>query len=205
MRRTLVLALAALALLGVVTPDAYAQAPTPTFKINGLIDQVGTYSSNTSNYDGTFNRVDKMFYGRTRGRFDFIGEYGKAKGVLGIEIDMAYGQTGSNDSTIVNAGAAAVNTVQTNFGSDGGFDLNTDTRGIVEIKWLYTEFEVPLIPVPTVVRLGAQPFGSAANYKLATYANGDFAGVNIVSTITPNVKVVWSYVQVEEGITGCNL
>jgi len=205
MRRTLVLALAALALLGVVTPDAFAQAPTPTFKINGLIDQLGTYSSNTSNYDGTLNRTDKMFYGRTRGRFDFIGEYGKAKGVLGIEIDMAYGQTGSNDSTIVNAGGAAASAVQTNFGSDGGFDLNTDTRGIVEIKWLYTEFEVPLLPVPTVVRLGAQPFGSASNYKLATYANGDFAGVNIVSTITPNVKIVWTYVQVEEGITGCNL
>ena len=40
MRRIFVLALAALALLGVVTPDASAQAPTPTFKINGLIDQM---------------------------------------------------------------------------------------------------------------------------------------------------------------------
>ena len=47
------------------------------------------------------------------------------------------------------------------------------------MKWLYTEFEVPLIPVPTVVRLGAQPFGGAATYKLAAYANGDFAGVNV--------------------------
>ena len=153
MRRIFVLALAALALLGVVTPDAFAQAPTPTFKINGLIDQVVTYSRNTSNYDGNLNVNDKQTYGRTRGRLDFIGEVGKAKGVVGIEMDMTYGQTGSNDSTIVNAGAAATTAVQTNFGSDGGFDINTDTRGIIELKWLYTEFELPLVPVPTVVRM----------------------------------------------------
>jgi hypothetical protein len=203
MRRIFVLALAALALLGVVTPDAFAQAPTPTFKINGLIDQVFSYSRNTSNYDGNLNVNDKQTYGRTRGRLDFIGEVGKAKGVIGIELDMTYGQTGSNDSTIVNAGGAATTAVQTNFGSDGGFDINTDTRGIFELKWLYTEFEVPLIPVPTVVRIGAQPFGAAAAYKLGVYATGDFPGVNVVSTITPNVKLNFTYVQVEEMLSGC--
>jgi hypothetical protein len=202
MRRTVVLALAALALLGVLTPDAFAQAPTPTFKITGLIDQLTTYSRNVSNIDGNFNQNDKQWYGRTRGRFDFIGEVGKAKAVLGIELDMSYGQTGSNDSTIVNAGATATTPVRAQFGTDGSFDLNTDSRGIIEIKWLYTEFEAPLLPVPTVVRLGAQPFGSAANYKLATYANGDFPGLNIVSTITPNVKISFTYAQVEEALTG---
>ena len=60
MRRIFVLALAALALLGVVTPDAFAQAPTPTFKINGLIDQMTTYARNTSNYDGDLARNDKQ-------------------------------------------------------------------------------------------------------------------------------------------------
>jgi hypothetical protein len=203
MRRTFVLALAALALLGVMTPDAFAQAPTPTFKINGLIDQVMSYSRNTSNYDGNLFNNDKQWYGRTRGRLDFIGEVGKAKGVIGVEIDMVYGQTGSNDSTIVNAGAAGVVPVQAGFGTNGGFDLNTDSRGVIEVKWLYTEFEVPLIPVPTVARIGAQPFGSAASYKLAAYATGDFAGVNVVSTITPNVKINASYVAVEEALTGC--
>lgn len=202
MRRIFVLALAALALLGVVTPDAFAQAPTPTFKINGLIDSLTSYSRNVSNYDGDLARNDKQWYGRTRGRFDFIGEVGKAKGVLGIEIDMAYGQTGSNDSNIVAAGAAATTAVQAPFGASGGFDINTDSRAIIEVKWLYTEFEVPLIPVPTVARVGAQPFGGAANYKLATYATGDFAGLNVVSTITPNIKVNFTYVNVEESLTG---
>ena len=100
MRRIFVLALAALALLGVVTPDAFAQAPTPTFKINGLIDNLTTYSRNTSNYDGDLARNDKQWYARSRGRFDFIGEVGKAKGVLGLEIDLAYGQTGAGDTNI---------------------------------------------------------------------------------------------------------
>ena len=122
MRRTLVLALAALALLGVFTPDAFAQAPTPTFRISGLIDEVGTYTNNIGGYDLNLARTaDRQFYGRTRGRFDFIGEVGKAKGVLGIELDHVFGQAGSNDSTIVNAGAAATTAVQTGFGTDGSF------------------------------------------------------------------------------------
>ena len=145
-----------------------------------------------------------MWYYRTRGRFDIIGEVGKAKGVLGLELDHVFGQAGSNDSTIVNAGAAATTAVQTGFGTDGSFDLNTDSRGIIEIKWLYVEFPMPLIPVPTTARLGAQPFGALANYKLAVYATGDFPGVSITSQITPNFKLVGTYVQVEENLTGTN-
>jgi hypothetical protein len=215
MRRTFVLALAALALLGVVAPSAFAQvpaapaaAPAPTFKINGLIDQVGTYTKNMSAFDGSLGRnSDTQFYGRTRGRFDFIGEYGKAKAVLGIEIDEYWGQTGFGDSngagstTCVTSSGATVTCGATGSGAESSFDLNTDTQSNLQIKWLYTEFELPLIPVPTVVRLGGQPFGSAANYKLATYATGDFGGVNIVSTITPNVKLLFTYAGVEEALT----
>jgi hypothetical protein len=198
MRRTLVLPLAVLAFLGVVAPGAYAQAPaapSPTFKITGFIDELITYSNNTSNYDVDLNRKDYLFYGRTRGRFDIIGQYGKAKAVMGLETDLTYGQTGASDSSIPGPSTSA-------FGTDGGFDLNTDVRAVLELKWLYTEFEVPYMPYPTVVRLGAQPFGSAANYKLAVYANGDFPGVNIVSTITPNVKAEVTYVAVEENLVG---
>jgi len=193
----------ALAIVALAAPLAFAQAPAPKVTINGLIDNVTSYSQNISNFNGgIFNRGDSMWYMRTRGRFDFIGEVGKAKGVLGIELDHVYGQAGSNDSTIVNAGAAATTAVNTGFGTDGSFDLNTDSRGIIEIKWLYVEFPVPLIPVPTIARLGAQPFGSLANYKLAVYANGDFPGISVTSQITPNVKLVGTYVQVEENLVG---
>jgi hypothetical protein len=186
----------------VVTPDASAQAPTPTFKINGLIDQMTTYARNASNYDGDLQANDKVWYGRTRGRLDFIGAGGKAKAVVGIELDLAYGQTGSADSSIVNSGAAATTAVQQCSGCSGGFDMNTDVRTMFELKWLYTEFEVPFIPVPTVMRLGAQPFGGAASYKLAAYANGDYAGLNVVTTITPNIKLNFTYAQLEEQLTG---
>jgi hypothetical protein len=182
---------------------AFAQAPAPKVTINGLIDNVSSYSQNIAIYNGgTFNREDSMWYARTRGRFDFIGEVGKAKGVLGIELDHIYGQAGSNDSTIVNAGAAATTAVQTGFGTDGSFDVNTDSRGIIEVKWLYVEFPMPWLTVPTTVRLGAQPFGSTATYKLAAYATGDFAGVNINSQITPNVRLLATFVQVEEALVG---
>ena len=87
-------------------------------------------------------------------------------------------------------------------GAESSFDLNTDTQSNLQIKWLYTEFPMPLIPVPTTVRLGGQPFGTAATWKLAAYANGDFGGVNIVSNITPNVKLLFTYVAVEELLTG---
>src|SRR5262245_20142066 len=215
MRRMFVLAFAALALLGVATTDAFAQAaaaapaaPIPTFKITGFIDEVITYSNNTSNFDFDLHRKDYLMYGRTRGRFDIVGEYGKAKAVLGLELDFVYGQTGTGNSNIatvqggatpnpaVGGGVAVFN------GTDGSLGLNTDVRGILEIQWLYTEFEVPYLPVPTIASLGAQPFGSAATYKLATYASGDFAGVNIVSTITPNVKLIATSVAVEEALVG---
>jgi hypothetical protein len=202
-RTTLAVLMIALAILAMAAPMAYAQAPAPKVTINGLIDNVTSYSENMANYNGgVFNRKDQMWYLRTRGRFDFIGEVGKAKGVLGIELDHVYGQAGSNDSTIVSAGAAATTAVQTGFGTDGSFDLNTDSRGIIEIKWLYVEFPVPLIPIPTTARLGAQPFGAIASYKLAAYATGDFPGVNVSWQFTPNVKLITTYVQVEENLTG---
>ena len=202
-RTSLAVLMIALALVALAAPLAYAQAPAPKVTINGLIDNVTSYSQNISNYNGgLFNRKDSMWYYRTRGRFDIIGEVGKAKGVLGLELDHIFGQAGSNDSTIVNAGAASATAVQTGFGTDGSFDVNTDSRGIIEIKWLYVEFPVPLIPVPTTARLGAQPFGSVASYKLAVYANGDFPGVSITSQITPNFKLVGTYVQVEENLAG---
>ena len=201
-RTTLAVLMLALALVALAAPMAYAQAPTPKVTINGLIDNVTSYARNVSQYDALLNRNDTQWYGRTRGRFDFIGEIGKAKGVLGIELDHTYGQTGSNDSSIGNTGGTASIANATAFGTDGGFDLNTDSRGIIEIKWLYVEFPVPLIPIPTTARLGAQPFGAASTFKLCVYTCSDFAGVNVTSQITPNVKFLATFVQVQESLTG---
>ena len=160
------------------------------------------YTRNASNIDNILNNNDKQFYARNRGRFDIIGEVGQAKAVFGFEIDAVWGQTGSNDSTIANSGAAATTAVSAQPGTSGSFDLNTDVRGILEVKWLYVEFPMPLIPVPMIARLGAQPFATAASYKLATYANGDFSGVNLYTTISPTFKLQTTYVAVEERLTG---
>ncbi len=197
-RTSLAVLMIALALVALAAPMAYAQAPAPKVTINGLIDNVTSYSQNISNYNGgLFNRKDSMWWARSRGRFDIIGEVGKAKGVLGLEIDSVWGQTGSTDTN--QAGTA---TGRTGFGTTSSWDLNTDSQGVIEVKWLYVEFPVPLIPVPTTARLGAQSFGAAASYKLAAYATGDFAGINIVSQITPNFKFVGTYIQVEESLVG---
>src|SRR6266508_4260415 len=189
MRRTLFLALALLAAFAVAVPVADAQTPNPNakFTISGLIDNVGTYTRNMSAFDFNLGRNnDAQFYGRTRGRFDIIGEIGKAKAVLGIEIDEYWGQTGFGDANgtgsttcQTNTGSWSVACGAVGSGAESSFDLNTDTQSNLQIKWLYTEFPVPLIPVPTTIRLGGQPFGTAATWKLAAYANGDFGGVTI--------------------------
>jgi hypothetical protein len=205
MRRNLVVALSVLVAVATMAPAVDAQAPAaPVLKttITGFIDTMTSYSRNVSNADGIFNRQDKQWYARNRGRFDIIGEVGSAKAVFGFEIDEVWGLAGSNGSTIANAGAASGTTVATQFGTSGSWNLNTDTRGILEIKWLYAEFPAPLIPVPTIMRIGAQPFATAASYKLATYANGDFAGFNLYSTITPGLKIQLTYAAVEENLVG---
>jgi hypothetical protein len=173
---------------------AMAQAPAPKVTITGFIDQLGTYTRNMSTYDLDYGRAqDDALYGRTRGRFDIVGEVGKAKGVFGIEVDAYWGQVGSSDTSVAGA--------RQGFGATGGWDLNTDTVGQIEVKWLYTEFPMFLVP-NTTVRLGAQPFGTAATYKLAAYANGDFAGVNWRTTFGPAAALNLTYVQVEEDLTG---
>ena len=214
MRRMLVLSLALMALLGFVAPpDVFAQAaaPTPKATITGFIDNVGTWTQNMSTSDLNWNRNrDKQVYGRTRGRFDIVGEVGQAKAVFGFEIDAYWGQTGFSDTTAIGSGepcftsgtGGAIACGQPGTSAESSFDLNTDTQGSMQVKWLYTEFPMPLIPVPMIVRLGAQPFATAANYKLATYANGDFAGVNLYTTISPTFKIQTTYVAVDENLLG---
>jgi len=214
MRRMLVLSLALMALLGFVAPpDVFAQAaaPTPKASITGFIDNVGTFTQNMSTSDLNWNRNrDRQTYGRTRGRFDIVGEVGQAKAVFGFEIDAYWGQTGFSDTSAIGVGEPCFTTGTTNAvtcgavgtGSESSFDLNTDTQGSLQVKWLYTEFPLPLVPIPIIARLGAQPFATAANYKLATYANGDFPGVNLYATISPTFKAQFTYVAIDENLLG---
>jgi hypothetical protein len=206
MRRTLAVVACVVALLGLV-PAAFAQAPAPKVTITGLFDQITSGGRNI--YDGNFSRSsEREWYARTRFRPDFTFEVGRTKAVLGLEMDLTYGQCGAND------GGFPGNTSGTNSGcksgSNGGMDLNTDVGGMIEIKWLYTEFDLtgkdslmPFIPVPTVARVGGQPFATLANYKIA-YANGDFAGISARTTFAPNLSTAIAYVQVEEEIAGGN-
>src|SRR5215475_12215193 len=214
MRRMFVLSLALLALLGFVAPpDVFAQAaaPTPKATITGFIDNVGTWTQNMSSSDLNWNRNrDHQTYGRTRGRFDIVGEVGQAKAVFGFEIDAYWGQTGFSDTTSIGKGEPCFTTGTNNAitcgqgpaGAESSFDLNTDTQGSLQVKWLYTEFPMPLVPIPVIVRLGAQPFATAASYKLATYANGDFAGMNFYATFSPTMKAQFTYVAVDENLLG---
>src|SRR5690349_3486339 len=139
MRRLLAVAVALVAVFGLVLPAmAQAPAPAPKVTITGTIDQIGTYTSNMSVYDLNYGRSrDDQLYGRTRGRFDVVGEIGKAKAVLGIEIDAYYGQTSNTDRNVTNGTTAGSNQGSS---ANGAWDLNTDVAGIIEIKWLYTEF-----------------------------------------------------------------
>src|SRR5215475_8716489 len=214
MRRRLVRSLAVAALLCLSSPlDAFAQAasPQPQFSITGFIDSVGTWTQNFSSSDGNLNRNrDHQVYGRSRGRFDIVGQVGEAKGVFGFEIDAYWGQTGFSDTSSIGNGepcftTGTVNSVTcgaTGAGAESSFDLNTDTQGSIQVKWLYTEFPLPLTPIPITARLGAQPFATAATYKLAAYANGDFAGVNLYATFTPQIRAQFTYVAIDENLLG---
>src|SRR5262249_38415590 len=96
MRRFLVTAVLTLVILVALAPPGFAQAPVPKVTISGLFDQVTSMGRNT--YDGNLTRnSDSEWYGRTRFRPDFEFAVGRVKAVLGLEIDLAYGQSGTND------------------------------------------------------------------------------------------------------------
>jgi hypothetical protein len=212
MRGSIVPAVLAFLILTILAPPGFAQAPTPKVTISGLFDQVTSVNSNL--HDGNFTRTsDREWYGRTRFRPDFEFAVGRVKAVLGIEIDLMYGQAGPNDGgfpTNVSGQAGGVSG-GTKVNTNGALDLNTDVGGMMEIKWIYTEFPLtgkdsllPFIPVETMARAGGQPFGSLAQYKLAQYANGDFAGVSAITTVRPNLKTNLAWAIVEDELAGAN-
>jgi len=217
MRRSVLTAVLAFVILAMLAPPVFAQAPAgppaPKVTITGTFDQITAAGRNF--YDGNFSRDnDREWYARTRFRPDFEFAVGRTKAVLGIELDLNYGQTGSNDGGFPgnNSGTACgfVGGCKGAGSAGGGLDLNTDVAGLFEIKWIYTEFDLtgkdsilPFIPILTVARAGGQPFATIANYKVY-YANGDFAGVDLYSTFTPDIKNHFAWVDVEDQLAGGN-
>src|SRR5262249_21392661 len=197
--------------LATPAPLVLAQAPAPKVTITGLFDQVTSAGWNF--YDGNYTRTgDHEWYARTRFRPDFQFAVGRTKAVLGIELDLMYGQGGSNDGGFPgnNSGQPCGFRGGCKFGTGGGLDINTDVAGLFEIKWIYTEFDLtgkdsllPFIPVLTVARAGGQPFATIANYKVY-YANGDFAGLDLYTTFTPNIKNHLAWADLEDTLAGGN-
>lgn len=213
---------AGIAVFAVIAPavfvtSVYAQAPTPKVTLSGLFDQVTSMGRNL--YDGNFaHNSDNEWYARTRFRPDLEFAVGRVKAVLGLEIDLMYGQGGANDggfpgnTTGLPGGASPLAPINgTKVNTNGALDLNTDVGGMIEVKWIYTEFPLtgqdsllPFIPVATVARAGGQPFGSLATYKLATYAASDFAGLSTVTSFAPNIRLNFGYVIAEDQVAGAN-
>ena len=198
MRRVGIFLLAVIALVAMAGPVS-AQ---PKVTINGLVDNVTSWTHNLSVVDQNPAKAgEREWHSRTRARPDITAEVGTTKFVLGLEIDAEWGQTANQDvNTCLGAACSANPGVQQRFGVTHGWDLNTDAQGVIEIKWAYTEFAVPLIPVPTRMRLGAQPFET--QYKTSVLATGDFAGAQVTSQWTPMVKTNFTYAQIEESNTG---
>jgi hypothetical protein len=200
MKRFIVLTLAVVALVGTMAPVAFAQAPPAApplkFDINGFLDTVSSYSKNLR--DLNFTRAgDTEWYARNRGRFNIEGRAGNAVVVWGIEIDSTWGTVSGQDNNL--AGQVAGNNQQ-RAGTTSAFDLNTDVQASVETKWLFAEFDMPLMPFATRVRVGAQPY--SVTYKICALACSDFAGVDLTTTWSPNIKSHLTFAQIEEELQG---
>jgi len=144
-----------------------------TFAITGFVDNVTSFFPQHEHVRlqrGSHRR--SQWYARTRGRFDIFGQVGPAKAVFGgSEIDSVWGQTGfidSNNGPVrrrrggkLRRSAALWPTVTS--------PRSTSTRhqGNFQVKCSTPSFPMPLVPFATIVRLGAQPFATAATYKLA--------------------------------------
>jgi hypothetical protein len=194
MRRFIIIAVAAIALFGVISP-AFAQMPAPKVTINGLVDFSTSVYKNWSHSgcpagcDVTDGGKDHGWYSRQRGLFTITAEVGRTKGVWGTELDFVNGAGGTVAP-----------------GNSANFDLDNDIPGVVETKWLYLETPImgpgslmPFIPVSTIMRAGGQP-ARGHEYKPGILFGGDFPGVTLESTWAPNLKSTLTYAQIGEGI-----
>ena len=212
MRKSVVVAIAVLVVLGMLAPPSFAQAPAPKVTINGLVDfvttaymghvqqqQTGAISPNMP--DVSIGNKKHGWYSRERGVFTLTGEVGRVKGVWAIELDFTNGAGNFNASSQPGS-LTTVGVAHT--GNSANFDLDTDVQGALETEWLYLETPItgpgsllPFIPFVTIGRFGGQPF-RGHDYKPGIMATGDFPGVNLTTTWGPNIRSTLTYVQISE-------
>ncbi|PYN71080.1 MAG: hypothetical protein DMD93_01205 [Candidatus Rokuibacteriota bacterium] len=133
---------------------------------------------------------------------------------MGLEIDLTYGvigQKGGGPGKNVSATGTAAGALATHGGTTADSGLNTDVTGVIEMKWMYTEFDLtgkdsllPFIPVETRGRAGLQSFGDLTDKTKVAYATGDFPGFSATTTFAPNLKTKLAYVVVESEVGGGN-
>ncbi len=177
-----------------------AAAPAPKVTINGLVDFVSTLYHNLSDFDitgaapipGGHGR-DNGWYSRERGIFTITGEVGRSRGVLSLEMDFANGR---------------IDTLTAAPSNNNGFDLETDEKSQIEVKWLYLEAPITgpdslltFVPMPTLGRFGAQP-ARGHDFKPGIQFSGDFAGVTFETGWAPNVRSILTYAQIDEQLDG---
>ncbi len=197
MKRVVLTAVALLAIVGFLVPSVVVAQPSPKVTITGLVDNMVTYATNFSKNDLNLTRKESESVARTRVRPDITAELGTTKFVLGMEFDYSYGQISSNNDQASGQGTPRGSQ---RFAETTGSTLNTDIARLLEIKWAYTEFDLPWLPFPQRLRVGAQPFD--ITYKAGVYASSDFAGAHYVAAFTPNMKLLLDWVSITQGATG---
>lgn len=185
MKKFVVLSLVGLFILAFGTAYAQQKAPVLEFKASGFIDAVTEYMRNINNSGsaiygpppadfqpngGAFDETSAFMNSRARLKFDAI--MGKSlSGTFFFEMDSGrWGEVGTARNTYGNSAASG------------------DVVAL-EIKNVYIDFGVPVIPVPMTMRVGLQGFGIRPGVLLSTDAMGITAGIKPIDPLT--IGLMW--------------
>jgi hypothetical protein len=183
MKKFVVSSLVALMILGLGTmafAQAKQEAPKLDFKASGFIDVVTEYYRNataaslsTLSANSNFNRTNA--YLETRARLKFDAVMGKnLSGTIFFELDSSrWGDRSDPSGTPI-----ARNLVG---------QWNGDTAGL-EIKNVYVDLGVPVIPIPVSVRFGLQPLSIRNTLLVYTDGMGITAGIKVDPA---NIQLLW--------------
>lgn len=184
--------LAATALVGSIALSAQAD---DRLKITGFVDNHIRATKNLSNNDDNLTdaRISRAIgdedetslTARTRSRLFFnVEAFDNTKAVVAFEFDQTWGTREDDGATPGNADA----------GADFGIDNNA-----FELKWMYTDFKLPMLPVQ--MRAGLFSF-NPTRLKDLTILTMDLAGVDALTTFSPQAKLLTWFAWTGEGFDG---